>query len=111
MSDKELLFLAAKALGIEVWNGYKHQSDMLFTNTKPDTNGICTGVEWNPLNNDSDAFGLMVGLRIIVDFEYTLATASDGTFTKNEYYHNHDYDDKKAARYAIVGCAAKIGRL
>ena len=59
MNDKELLELAAKAAGIELFswseiaNGYKTDTPMEY---------------WNPLTDDGDALRLAVKLRIEISF-------------------------------------------
>ena len=62
-NDRKLIELAAKAAGISVkynthWSGFERQ-DM--------ADEFGRGVVWNPLNNDGDAFRLMVSLGIEVN--------------------------------------------
>ena len=66
-TDREILELAAKAAGYEVWAGRGHQEDMFFVRMeKPDPTGKCSGREWNPLNDDGDALRLAVKLHLRV---------------------------------------------
>lgn len=86
MNDKELLELAAKAAGEtfeETWHG----------------------CNWNPLENDGDAFRLAVKLEMTIDF------------CEGKIWHNRieiDFggggDQNEHARRAIVRAAAEIGR-
>lgn len=96
-TDRELLELAAKAAGIEVWSGRGHQEDMLFTRLKkPDPTGKCSGVEWNPLTDDGDA------LRLAIELHINIAEAQAGM--------DWDEADRFAlTRRAIVLAAAAIG--
>lgn len=89
-SERELLELAAKAVGKRLWI---------------DTNGRFWGNSepWNPLTDDGNALRLAVKLRLWVrDGE-----AQDG----HDIYAAEDGDDRYAAtRRAIVRAAAEIAR-
>lgn len=61
-TDRELLELAAKAAGIEVYRGIRHQSEMLFRSVRS-VDGRFSGIEWNPLEDDGDALRLAVTLE------------------------------------------------
>lgn len=65
-TDRELLELAAKAAGIEVYRGIRHQSEMLFRSVRS-VDGRFSGIEWNPLEDDGDALRLAVTLDIAVE--------------------------------------------
>lgn len=91
MTDRELLELAAKAAGLDyikdcVWieNGFysplNHHER----------------VEWNPLENDGDAFRLAA--RLGIDVTWNRANRSIGV------------EELRAARRAIVRAAAELGR-
>lgn len=103
MNDRELLELAAKAGGIEVWPGTGFQAHMLFTRlAKADPDGKVTGVEWNPLDDDGAALRLAADLDLFGDPSYwhwlAIARLSNST-------------DKHAnVRRAIVRAAAAIGK-
>ncbi|WP_241065466.1 hypothetical protein [Achromobacter insuavis] len=65
MNDRELLELAAKATGIEVWPDIDFQAHTLFTPpAKADPDGKVTGIEWNPLAENGDNRRLQVRLRL-----------------------------------------------
>ena len=89
MTDKELLELAAKAIGSKlIWHKSLQPYCCL---DDPINNG-----EWNPLTDDGDAFRLAVDLKITAIL-----------------FVNH-YDamacDRTATRRAIVRAAAEIGK-
>lgn len=103
MEDCEMLELAAKAAGIEVWPGTGFQAHMLFTRpAKADPDGKVTGVEWNPRDDDGAALRLAADLDLFGDPSYwhwlAIARLSNST-------------DKHAnVRLAIVRAAAAIGK-
>lgn len=101
MTDRELLELAAKAAGIDIfdWTPGGH----------PTTNGSWDGI-WNPLTNDGDALRLAVRLRMCIDIrsEHTEVTPPSGCCPESE---EHENDPCAATRHAIVRAAAEIGRL
>ena len=96
-SDRELLELAAKAAGREVWF---------------DPQGRCCemgySVEWNPLTDDGDALRLAVRLSLMLDTAYNGCTAV-GSATLCEILEPHNTDRYAATRRAIVRAAAAIG--
>ena len=92
MIDRELLELAAKAIGLE------H-----------------IGM-WNPLTDDGDALRLAVrvGVNIMLggankQFAFVSATA-DGNFVVEETDEEYKSDINSATRRAIVRVAAEIGK-
>lgn len=102
-TDRELLEYAAKAAGLEEsgWmaDTYTHVVNDQF-------------VFWNPLTDDGDAFRLMVGLNLMVD--YIKHGYKDGHVVAvcNEVsaYELREPDTEAATRRAIVRAAAEIGR-
>lgn len=108
--ELELLELAAKAAGIEVRRGDGWQSDMLFRRFR-NPFGIVTGVQWNPRDDDGDAFRLAVALRMEVGSWKSGAAAVvsiDGFADVIEAHYGED--PERAARLAIVRAAAEIGK-
>jgi hypothetical protein len=96
MTDRELLELAAKAAGIEIWFN--------------DNNTPWVGGDkyiWNPLTDDGDALRLAVKLKMDVCFgaNYVIVRGSVQTPTVN-----NAGDPYAATRRAIVRAAAEIGR-
>lgn len=112
-TDNELLELAAKAAGIEVWPGTGFQAHMLFTRpAKADPDGKVTGVEWNPLADDGDALRLAVKLRITVEPDLLETKASAYVLIGGKRQHFVSVSGKvtrhEATRRAIVLAAAKM---
>lgn len=104
-SDRELLELAAKAAGIDLWH------EDVFTNgltRQVSANGVLC---WNPLTDDGDAFRLKVKLEI--DSIYTnifsprVHAMADYDIEVTEESKDDPY---AAARRAIVRAAAEIGK-
>ncbi|MBK9497381.1 MAG: hypothetical protein IPO08_23245 [Xanthomonadales bacterium] len=109
MNDRELLELAAKAVGIvgEWCNCVDHEAGILTPNDQ--------GKVWNPLQSDGDALRLAVTLDISilrgtykVCFE-CIPQEDDGNVSAHEQYSDHD-NEYAATRRAIVRAAAEIGR-
>lgn len=107
MSDRELLLLAAKAAGIEVWP----RAGMLITQQ--------TGY-WDPLTSDGDALRLAVRLQLSVYNEQVQSGAAYCTRGDDEVFQYVSgatnggskvlLEDYAATRRAIVLAAAKIGK-
>ena len=123
MSDRELLELAAKAIGGtlseghtkirtgETWDEWEWQGAL----------GIQTGADWlphpgttiHPLIDDGDALRLVVKLRLTVswdrfdDTDYATATPPH---THQGYDCIVDQDPYAATRRAITRAAAEIGK-
>lgn len=101
-SERELLELAAKAVGRRLWI---------------DTNGRFWGNSepWNPLTDDGDALRLAVALHLFVIVE---GDQSDDPKRRTLVGHrsigskcqDHGKDPYAATRRAIVRAAAEIGR-
>ena len=97
-ADRELLELAAKAIGYDVWF---------------DEDGVPIG--WDPLLCDGDALRLATKLSLSIVFDYC---ADDAPIVGAGYIHFRDKwemladwpDSGAATRRAIVRAAAKIGR-
>lgn len=109
MTDRELLEMAAKAAGIEVWtdvdgNLYTCMQDLLET-------------PWNPLTEDGDAFRLVVMLGIEIKFNYGIVSDTvEARYPNGDHggikavFESLDNDPYAATRRAIVRAAAEIGR-
>lgn len=97
MTDRELLELAAKAAGIEIWWTDNYGGVFLRQRGCP--------VIWNPITNDADALRLAVktGLAVSICAGYTAILDCK---TREE----HGDDPLAATRRAIVRAAAEIGR-
>ena len=95
MTDRELLELAAKAIGKSYVDGDSWDE----------------GAGWNPLTDDGDALRLAVKLGIGVHFnvyrkEDCAIAGSDGSYQEQKLCD----DPYAATRRAIVRAAADIGR-
>lgn len=101
-NDRELLELAAKGLGVEVW-------------TDIDGNRYCGEPEreWNPLTDDAAALHLATKLRLdIMFFDGFEEVHCDGQVENDVAIIEPYGDDVDAAvRRAIVRAAAEIGRV
>jgi hypothetical protein len=114
MTDRELLELAAKAAGIELWH------EDVFTNGlthKVSDNGVLC---WNPLTDDGDA------LRLFCLLPWMCIETSDVAVTVRErgnpdepsrvylmwteWLEVHNGNVASATRRAIVRAAAEIGK-
>jgi hypothetical protein len=101
VTDRELLEMAAKAAGIELWH------EDVFINgltQKVSNNGV---LRWNPLTDDGDALRLAVKLR---HFRIGLGEC----IGRGAYSHiamlESGPDPDAATRRAIVRAAAEIGK-
>ena len=114
MTDRELLELAAKAVGIT--GKYGHAPDDYYY--KGNTEGILTTLPdgqlyvWNPLMDDGDAFRLEVKLNVKLviggkGFKDFTTWVHAGMSTCEEYFND---DPLAATRRAIVRTAAEIGK-
>lgn len=97
MDDRELLELAAKAVG--------HAIDRIDAMHEPE-DWAC----WNPLTDDGDALRLAVRLSLMIDTDYNSHTAV-GSASLCEILEGHSGDPLAATRRAIVRAAAEIGKV
>ena len=102
MTDRELLFAAAKAAGLNpftAWGKTFVQGD-----------GSPPKPEWNPLTDDGDALRLAVKLGI--DISQFPVTEKVEAWAHMSYGLGEDYkgDPYAATRRAIVRAAAEIGK-
>lgn len=99
-TDRELLELAARAVGYtyKLWDGEFH--------------GIVVDKEfflWSPLEDDGDAFRLMVDLAMLVDVDDALNEVQVIGTADQEIAVDFDDNRHAATRRAIVLAAAEIG--
>lgn len=94
-TDREMLELAAKAVGMELWT---HAEGGLYL---PDPMR-----RWNPLTDDGDAFRLAVQLGLWIHIG-KYHTAIEGTHIEETARRG---DSLGATRRAIVRAAAEIGK-
>lgn len=104
MNNREMLELAAKAAGVNVYS---------YIDCKLFGIGINTGELdvplWNPLENDGEAFRLAVQLGMLVEFSkgYQSAQAFGSGYVART---DGLFDPFAAARHAIVRAAAEVGK-
>jgi hypothetical protein len=110
MTDRELLELAAKAVGIEIRFGlYRYWDGQLeyIEDTTPHLKDL-ESTSWNPLTDDGDALRLAVILLFEIDMGRGCIAIRHATGIKIlEPFNN---DPFKATRRAIVRAAAEIGK-
>ena len=113
MSDRELLELAAKAIGEQC----SHFGGREYGLLKPQPNVMQPYVRWNPLDDDGDALRLAVKLGISMQHSATIDTHEPNieTFDSKDRFGGWFEEVKggdpfAAARRAIVRAAAEIGR-
>lgn len=96
MTDRELLELAAKAIGIK----HRPENNCVVVDAKT---GQWLG-SWNPLTDDGDALRLAVRLNIpVIPYDDETSTGTIGVVAKN-------WGSKEEnTRRAIVRAAAEIG--
>ena len=106
MSDRELLMLAAKAAGIELWWTDNYGGVFLRQKHSP--------VIWNPLTKDEDALRMAVKLGMTVDIGSRPVAFTDASVIRDDMRigadEYHEGDPYAATRRAIVRAAAEIGR-
>lgn len=96
MDDKELLKMAAMAIGRLAYDG------------TPDISQD-GDQEWNPLDDDGDALRLAIALHIDLNFETDCDSVIAGLNHGVKVTAVHQLDDV-GARRAIVRAAAQIGK-
>jgi len=103
MTDKELLELAAKAVG------YEKDVDGCYFES-----GFPTMISWNPLTDDGDALRLAVKLDIVIwecsQYNCALTEIRYGKNQGEVTEPIQDEDRYAATRRAIVRAAAEIGK-
>ena len=100
-TDRELLELAAKAVGMHV-KAQRVDADDKFTHLVVGQKFKPEKIDWNPLTDDGDALRLAVKLGLFTGPEFF-------HFRSLERFAGQDADDYTANRRAIVRAAAEIG--
>lgn len=111
MTDKELLTLAAKAVGFNV-KAVSVDIDDNFDGLVVGAKNTKQKVWWNPLSNDGDALRLAVDLGIGFMPDYEVGEANTCYMIgRCGYNTNEEFntDPHAATRRAIVRAAAAIG--
>lgn len=99
MTDRELLELAAKAAGIEIW---------FDDNGTPWLDG--DKKVWNPLTDDGDALRLAVKCNLDIELQGDCVFANGFEVQNHQLFEWHKDDPYAATRRAIVRAAAEIGK-
>lgn len=107
MTDCKLLELAAKAAGLQV-KGWVNDRLSYYD---PVTGYFGHG-DWNPLDDDGDAFRLAVSLKLNIQHTESTSIVRYRPFSHEWVGEvvNENNDKYAAARRAIVRAAAEIGR-
>lgn len=102
MSDRELLELAAKAVGFELApSGFKPRVALEDDDPVYKT--------WNPLNDNADAFQLLVDLGLPINPEFGKGGLSVSYNLSHVIYLENWEGDAESVRRSIVKAAAHIG--
>lgn len=113
MTDRELLELAASAIGLEGYEWVESPFDCgLFKRNFEDCGLELPTQSFNPLDNDGDALRLAVRLELeVCSFKGKSYSGNvDTTFNQHQVLHSECSDPCAATRRAIVRAAAEIGR-
>lgn len=115
MTDNEPLDLAARAVGAKTysekeWPGLCLSEDAGCEPFLVDADGS-NAKSWNPLDNSTDAFDLMVRLSMVVDFEDEplFAVAAEDT-SELAVKQLRIPDSYSAARRVVTRAAAAVGK-
>ena len=101
MTDRELLELAAKAAGIEIYDW--------FSESVPIVRSGDDGIVWRPLTDDGDALRLVSTLGIHLQFAVGFTVAYAGSVYAKQFTEHNGTDQHASTRRAIVRAAAAIG--
>lgn len=114
MSEHELLYLAARAVGYDVYQ----EGNTWWWHNKYDSDG--TQAQWNPLSDDGDALRLMCDLKISVfyglDDRYKINQKSFGCVTAGQVIAEAILPEREKGftyentRIVIVRYAAELGK-
>lgn len=116
MNDKELLGLAAKAAGINLWwDGDSPKEIVHQWSGNPEDDGEERDSPWNPLTDDGDALRLAVSLKMEVYHGWDGGHAAYASVPQEDSrpefcVEPHMSDHCAATRRAITRAAAEVGR-
>lgn len=113
MEDRELLELAAKAVGYEnaEWKEYSNAPPTMTVRYAKPIGGV-TGFMWNPLGDDGHCARMEADLLLRVTFHDGWVSVGHASFGSDEFCEFFcDHEDRNAARRRASTCAAaEIGR-
>jgi len=115
MSDRELLELAAKAIGLDTghsMNAERMALDPPVTSLLVTRRGELVSTAWNPLKDDGQALRLALSLRLTIkpDVAPRALVITPCDFGRREIGNSSESDLAANVRRAIVRAAAEIGR-
>lgn len=115
MTNRELLELAAKAAGITcTWRDVIRSRVAEFQTIKHTKHSgfFADGKEWNPLEDDGDAFRLQVALQLELEFGACFVNVGKSHGNDGQWHlvRESALDLGAATRRAIVRAAAEIGK-
>lgn len=111
MNDRELLEMAAKAAGVDLWWDAADCPKELVQHWSgnPEDGGETRDYSWSPLTDDGDALRLVTALNLVVNVNGPSVTAgNDGSIECREWIAEGDRNS--GVRRAIVRAAAEIGK-
>lgn len=118
MDDRELLELAAKAIGREVrWIQGPDDEDCIHPIIRNSSDSCC--IDWNPLADDGDALRLACTLGLTVECDFHDSDTCTASETRGDIVADEQSGmlgevigdpEFAATRRAIVRAAAEIGR-
>lgn len=102
---KKLIVLAARSAGAE-WSDYPDRTPNQWLIQHEDK----VWREWDPANNDGDAFKMQVKLKFLVQVRAnsTVVTDVEGNPLASLHHKAHGGNAYKATRYAILRAAAAV---
>lgn len=117
MNDRELLELAAKAAGMDIYestDGTLQNRPVWVFSAGGGMGTMPYEVRWNPLNDDAQALRLAVKLGMDIDSAYDAVEVKQYSFDKEKFIvsvlEDNRNDPYAATRRAIVRAAAEIGK-
>ena len=112
MTEREMLELAAKAVGFDTkhnWNAERLEMVPALNALVVKRDGELVSTAWNPLQNDGDCFRLEDDLEIDITRAESGIKASCGIPFVFERYADHE-SKSAARRFAVTRLAAEIGK-
>jgi hypothetical protein len=110
MTDKELLELAAKAMGRKIKTKFYKSDGWCAWWHHVISKNIDEWCDWNPHTDNADAFELAVKLQIDLNHGDEFIIAERVCELNITFRQSKDSDPEAATRRAIVRAAAEIGR-
>lgn len=111
LTDEQIDRLSAESIGLRL--RYDKKLGMFFRSLdKPDSSGVCTGVQWNPRHSNDDSARLSdvhdMGVDLSPSEKRALAITGSKGAGYIAYYADHNNDKSAARRYAVAMVAAMV---